>query len=201
MTTETSRRSATSASKARSDGSAWRSSASSARERPAHSGWLAAYEMRSALPARIGGDVLPARDAPLDLRADEVTDVRVGEGGHACIDAEPLEGGWQDRRQRGRGGRVRVLVGRHVETLRPGCLEPGERGAGLAPDRPRAALEVRDLEPPGRAGRPDRRDRFVQRGEQPVALVAHVRRVQAPAPAVAVTRASTSAASACIPGA
>ena len=125
----------------------------------------------------------PSPEMPRAISArTQVADVRVGERLHAGVDAEALEGRRQDRREGRGGGRVRVLVGGDVETLGPGRLEPGDGLAGPAPDRPRPALEVRDLEPGRRTRRPDRRDRLVQRREQPVALVAHVGRVQAAAP-------------------
>ena len=104
--------------------------------------------------------------------------MRVGQRGHAVIDPEALERGRQDRRE-GRGGRgVRILVGRHVETLGACRLEPGDRLAGAAPDGARPALEMRDLETCRRTSRADRGDRFVERREEPIGLVAHVGRVE-----------------------
>ena len=63
-----------------------------------------------------------------------------------------------------------------------GRLESLDGGAGLAPDRARRALEVRDLQPCAVARGADRVDRLVERREQVVALVAHVGRVQAAVP-------------------
>ena len=134
-----------------------------------------------AAPARIRGHVLPAGDPAIDLGPDEIADVRIGQRGDAIVDTEGLERRWQDRGEGGRRGRVRVLVRADVEALRARALEPGDRVIGPTPHRARSALEVRDLETAARAGRPDGRDRLVERLEQAVALVAHVGRVHAAA--------------------
>ncbi len=152
-------------------------------------------------PARVGGDVLPAGDPALDLGTDEIADVRIGQGGHALVDAQRLERRRQDGRQGRRGGRVRVMVRRDIETLGTRRLQPGDGLAGPSPDGARGAFQVRDLETRARPGRPDGRDRLVERREQVVALVAHVGRVQPARAALAVTSASISAARAWIPGA
>ena len=108
--------------------------------------------------------------------------MRVDERGHAGFDAQALQRRRQDGRQRRRGGRVRVLVGGDIEALGARCVQPGDRLAGATPDRPRAALEVRHLQPAARPGGTDGGDRLVERREQPVSLVAHVGRVKAAPP-------------------
>ena len=80
-----------------------------------------------AAPARIRGHVLPAGDAALDLRPDEVADVRVGERGHARVHAEALERRREDRGEGRRGRGVRVLVGGDVEALRAGAPRAARR--------------------------------------------------------------------------
>ena len=134
-------------------------------------------------PARVRGHVLPARDAAGHLRSDAGRGRR-GSPSAATHASTPSaeQGRRQDRREAGGGGRVRILVGGDVEAFGARRLQAGDGLAGPAPDGARRALEVRDLQAGARARRTDRGDRLVERGEQVVALVAHVGRVQATAP-------------------
>ena len=75
-----------------------------------------------------------------------------------------------------------ILVGGDVEALRACGLESGDRLAGATPHRARPALEVRDLEAAAGSGRTDGLDRLADRLEQAVALVSHMRGVQAAVP-------------------
>ena len=108
----------------------------------------------------------PEMPRPISLRTRSRMS-RVGQGGDALVHAERQESRRQDRGQGRRGGRVRVLVGGDVEAFGTGRLQARHRLAGAAPDGLRPALEVRDLEPGARSAGADRRDRLVERVEQP----------------------------------
>ena len=112
MTIETSRRSSTRASNARSAGSAWRSSARSASDRPAHSGRLGGERDADAGPARVGRDVLPARDRRARSRHGRCRG-RAGRSGRP-----------RSRRRRGPGARA---AGSSRGSWRQRCTGTGPR--------------------------------------------------------------------------
>ena len=157
ITIETSSRSSTSASKATSAGSRAEPSPSSA-QRPAGPVRVAGrVRDDDAAPAGVGGHVLPARDAALDLGPDQVAHVEVGQRGDAGLHAERQQRRRQDRGQ-GRGrGRVRILVGGRRPGPRPG---PPPARATASPARPHTARAPHlRCETCSRAAAPRRRPR------------------------------------------
>ena len=138
MTMETSSRSSTSASKASSAGSRVEL-VGELGQRPARPVRVARRERDpDPVPARVGGHVLPARDAALHLGADPVADVAGRpERRDARIDAEAEQRRRQDRGQRRGRGCVRVLVGRDVESLGASASSR----AMASPARPQTARE------------------------------------------------------------
>ena len=77
-------------------------------------------------PARIRGHVLPPRDAALHLGDDAVRTSRSAAATHSST-PRPSRLGGEDRRERGGRGRVRILVGGHVDAVGTRPLQQGDR--------------------------------------------------------------------------
>ena len=190
MTIETSSRSATSASSARSTGWASSSSASSASVRPAHSGWLAANEMR--MPAQPGSLATPFQPETPSAISAATRSRMCGSASAARQASTPRP--WSS------GGRIAasVVAAAVYGYWSAATSSPSARAASsraiASPALPQTAREAHfRCETCSRAParRPGRWRWLVERRQQVVRFVAHVGRVQPAARAAPPDQVST----------
>ena len=97
------------------------------------------------LPAQLPCEVLPAREALLDVPSHLPPELGVQESLKKALHPPLVSPRGQARDQRGGPGLVRILIHSDVQPLLPGSLEEGEGVSALPPDGPGSCLEVADV--------------------------------------------------------